>query len=121
MGNLEVWTPGTRLFPTESPGHGGERSPFRNGILGSFFATWVFFGIPKDIISVGYGTGYPVAVLQFRDVYPGSWFLSIPDLGSPIPGSRIPDLGSRIRDPGYKNQKQEQIVGGGNFLSWPFL
>ncbi len=48
MGNLEVWTPGTRLFPTESPGHGGERSPSRNGILGSFFATWDFFGIPKD-------------------------------------------------------------------------
>ena len=43
MGNLEVWTPGTRLFPTESPGHGGERSPSRNEIPGSFFATLDFF------------------------------------------------------------------------------
>jgi hypothetical protein len=34
------------------------------------------------------------AVLRIRDVYPGSWFLPIPD-----PGSRIPDPGYQIPDP----------------------
>ncbi len=38
-------------------------------------------------------------VWRIRDVYPGSWFLPIPD-----PASRIPDLGSRI-------QKQQQKRG----------
>ncbi len=37
------------------------------------------------------------AMLRIRDVYPGSWLLSIPN-----PGSRIPDLGSRISDPGSR-------------------
>ncbi len=43
-------------------------------------------------------------VLRIRDVYPGSWFLPIPDPGSRIwdPGSGIPDLGSRISDPGSR-------------------
>ncbi len=39
------------------------------------------------------------AMLRIQDVYPGSWFLPIPD-----PRSRIPDLGSRI-------QKQQQKRG----------
>ncbi len=45
-------------------------------------------------------------VLWIRDVYPGSWFFSISDLGSrPLdPGSRIQDLGSRISDPGSRIQ-----------------
>jgi hypothetical protein len=40
------------------------------------------------------------ALLRIRDVYPGSWLLSIADPGSRMPdaGSRIPDLGSRIQD-----------------------
>jgi len=42
-------------------------------------------------------------VLRIRDVYPGSWFLPIPD-----PGSRIPDLGSRIPNLGSRIQKQQQ-------------
>ncbi len=35
---------------------------------------------------VWFCTVYTIAVLRSRDVYPGSWFLSIPD-----PGSQIPD------------------------------
>jgi hypothetical protein len=44
------------------------------------------------------------AVLQIRDVYPGSRILIFTHPGSRIsdPGSRIPDLGSRISDPGSR-------------------
>ncbi len=42
----------------------------------------------------------PQSVLRLRDVYPGSWFLPIPD-----PGSRISDLGSQIQ----KQQKKREV------------
>ncbi len=49
-------------------------------------------------------------VLWIRDVYPGSWFFSISDLGSRIsdPGSRILDPGSRFSDPGTNNKKKKR-------------
>jgi hypothetical protein len=37
------------------------------------------------------------SVLRIRDVYPGSWFLPIPD-----PGSRIPDPKTAIKERGEK-------------------
>jgi hypothetical protein len=97
MGNLEVWTPGTRLFRTESPGHGGERSPSRNGIPGSFFATKDFFRIPKDFITVGCPVGsvtVPGCLSQISD----------PDF---YPSSRISDPRSRISDPGSRIQESK--------------
>ncbi len=36
-----------------------------------------------------------IAVLRIRDVYPGSWFLPIPD-----PGSRIPDPKTATKERG---------------------
>jgi hypothetical protein len=58
-----------------------------------------------------------VPVLRIRDVYPGSWFLTIPD-----PGSQISDLGSRIPDPktstkerGEKNNSCHTCFGTINF------
>jgi hypothetical protein len=44
-------------------------------------------------------------VLRIRDVYPGSWFLPIPDPGSriPGPGSRIPDPKTATKERGEKN------------------
>ncbi len=48
-------------------------------------------------------------VLRIRDVYPGSWFLPIPD-----PGSRISDTGSRI-------QKQQQKRGVKKIVVKPFF
>ncbi len=44
------------------------------------------------------GTENPLTVLRIRDVYPGSWFLSIPDLGS-----RIPDPKTGTKEKGEKN------------------
>ncbi len=46
---------------------------------------------------------YFCAVLRIRDVYPGSRILIFTH-----PGSRIPDLGSRISDPGSKNSNKRE-------------
>ncbi len=124
MGNLEVWTPGTRLFPTERPGHGVERSPSRNGILGSFFAPlfqysrrYYYCRVPGTSIAV------PGCLSQILD--PDFYPSRIPDLGSRIsdPGSRIPDIGSRILDPGSwipdpRSNHGNKRGGGKNLLSY---
>ncbi len=56
------------------------------------FKSWNYRIIVCKLFSIVSRMVLPV--LRIRDVYPGSWFLPIPD-----PGSRIPDLGSRILDP----------------------
>ncbi len=60
-------------------------------------------------------------VLRIRDVYPGSWFLPIPDpdfYPSPIsnPGSRISDLGSWIPDPKQQQKRRVKKISCHPFL-----
>jgi hypothetical protein len=58
-----------------------------------------------------------IPVWRIRDVYPGSRILIFTHSGCWMldPGSRIPDLGSRISDPRSKNQQQKRGVKK-NFL-----
>ncbi len=63
---------------------------------------WHRCTVPMDPKTIE--TSNSKAVLRIRDVYPGSWFLPIPD-----PGSRISDLGSQI-------QKQQQKTGVKKFF-----
>jgi len=58
------------------------------------------FGIRQNMIPNRFEKSDPQPVLRIRDVYPGSRIRIFPH-----PGSRIPDLGSRIPDP----TKQEEV------------
>ncbi len=49
-------------------------------------------------------------MLRIRDVYPGSWFLPIPD-----PGTRIPDPKTAIKERGEKKIYFHRFFGGTNF------
>jgi hypothetical protein len=54
-----------------------------------------------------FATWWFLTVLRIRDVYPGSRILSFTH-----PGSRIPDLGSRIPDPktAMKDRSEKKFV-----------
>ncbi len=58
-----------------------------------FLFFWFIFPPPGS----GSGSTTLVAVWRIRDVYPGSWFLPIPD-----PGSRIPDPKTVTKERGEK-------------------
>jgi hypothetical protein len=60
------------------------------------------------------------AMLWIRDAYPGSRFFSMPDLGTRIsdPGFLLPDFFSRISAPGYRVQTKRK---GGKKLDLLFF